>query len=404
MYKADSPQAEAALRAIEARRKASEAEALLVADEAIAGVRARGDAYVREQIARFDRVTIDDILIGPRSATIDPLMAESIDLAMARVENFHRLQLPRGYTWEMNGTEVMHRVRPLQRVGVYVPGGRAVYLSTLIMTAVPARIAGVREIVAITTPASADRAEMHYACNRLGIREIYRCGGAAGVAAAALGTESLARVDKIVGPGNQFVTAAKARLIGTVGIDMTAGPTELVVIADETANPDFVAADLAAQAEHGPDSAVIAIWVGGVGAGALAGPAGESPAATLSLFASSMDEAIAIANRIAPEHVSIQTRDPQSVAARIDNCGAIFCGASSPVAAGDYIAGPNHVLPTGGSARFFSPLGVYDFVKRANVITISDDALQAIAPHARRLAEFEGLPLHAQSLAERSLA
>jgi histidinol dehydrogenase len=404
IYKADSPQAEAALRAIEARRKASEAEALLVADEAIAGVRARGDAYVREQIARFDRVTIDDILIGPRSATIDPLMAESIDLAMARVENFHRLQLPRGYTWEMNGTEVMHRVRPLQRVGVYVPGGRAVYLSTLIMTAVPARIAGVREIVAITTPASADRAEMHYACNRLGIREIYRCGGAAGVAAAALGTESLARVDKIVGPGNQFVTAAKARLIGTVGIDMTAGPTELVVIADETANPDFVAADLAAQAEHGPDSAVIAIWVGGVGAGALAGPAGESPAATLSLFASSMDEAIAIANRIAPEHVSIQTRDPQSVAARIDNCGAIFCGASSPVAAGDYIAGPNHVLPTGGSARFFSPLGVYDFVKRANVITISDDALQAIAPHARRLAEFEGLPLHAQSLAERSLA
>jgi histidinol dehydrogenase len=247
--------------------------------------------------------------------------------------------------------------------------------------------------VAITTPAAADRDEFHYVCNRLGIREIYRCGGAAGVAAAALGTASLARVDKIVGPGNQYVTAAKARLVGAVGIDMTAGPTELVVIADETANPEFVAADLAAQAEHGPDSAVIVIWIGRF----------TPVAATLNLSAENIDEAIEIANRIAPEHVSIQTRDAQSAASRIENCGAIFCGSSSPVAAGDYIAGPNHVLPTGGSARFFSPLGVHDFVKRANVITISDDALQAMSPNARRLADFEGLPLHAQSLAARSL-
>ena len=394
MLKADSPEAEAALRAIETRRNASEAEALRVADAAIAGVRERGDAFVREQIARFDRVSIDDIRIAPRSVTIDPKMAEAIDVAIERVEAFHRRQLPESYTWSYDGTEVLHRVRPLRRVGVYVPGGRAVYLSTSIMTAVPARIAGVREIVAITTPAAADRDELHYACTRLGIREIYRSGGAAGVAAAALGTESLARVDKIVGPGNQYVTAAKARLVATVGIDMTAGPTELVVIADETANPEFVAADLAAQAEHGPDSAVIAIWVG---------RADKSVGATLSLLASSIDEAIAIANRIAPEHVSIQTRDPQGVAARIENCGAIFCGSSSPVAAGDYIAGPNHVLPTGGTARFFSPLGVYDFVKRANVIAITDEALQTIAPYAQRLAEFEGLPLHAQSLAERTL-
>ncbi|HEX9406793.1 MAG TPA: histidinol dehydrogenase, partial [Thermoanaerobaculia bacterium] len=209
--KADSPEAEATLRAIEARRKQSEAEALRVADEAIAGVRTRGDAYVREQIARFDRVAIEDMLIAPREVTIDPLMAEAIDVAIARVDAFHRQQLPVGYTWTYDGTEVMHRVRPLRRVGVYVPGGRAVYLSTLIMTAVPARIAGVREIVAITTPAAAARDEFHYACTRLGIREIYRCGGAAGIAALALGTESAARVDKIVGPGNQYVTAAKAR-------------------------------------------------------------------------------------------------------------------------------------------------------------------------------------------------
>jgi len=376
-----------------------EAEALRVADESIAGVRERGDAYVREQIERFDQVKIDEILIAPREITIDPQMAEAIEVAIERIEAFHRQQLPSGYTWTYDGTEVVHRVRPLRRVGAYVPGGRAVYLSTLIMTAVPARIAGVREIVAITTPAAAARDEFQYACSLLGIREIYRCGGAAGVAAAALGTESLERVDKIVGPGNQYVTAAKARLVGTVGIDMTAGPTELVIIADETANPELVAADLAAQQEHGPDSRVTVIWVS-VGAGSPAGtPPAEGPAATLTI-----DEAIAMANRIAPEHVSIQTRDPQAVAARIENCGAIFCGSSSPVAAGDYIAGPNHVLPTGGSARFFSPLGVYDFVKRTNVITISDDALGRIAPYAQRLAEFEGLPLHAKSLAQRSLA
>jgi len=359
-------------------------KAFRVADEMIEGVRTRGDAFVREQIARFDGLTIDGILIAPRVVTIDPPMAEAIETAIERVEAFHKQQLPAGYTWNFEGTEVQHRVRALRRVGLYVPGGRAVYLSTLIMTAVPARIAGVRELVAITTPSAASRDELHYACNRLGVHEIYRCGGAAGVAAAAYGTESLRRVDKIVGPGNSYVTAAKARLIGTVGIDMTAGPTELVIIADETANPDLVDADGAAQQEHGADSIVTVLWIG--------------------KNVASIDEAIEITNRIAPEHVSVQTRNAKAVAARIENAGAIYCGGSSPVAAGDYIAGSNHVLPTGGSARFFSPLGVYDFVKRTNVITISEEALQAIAPAAQRLAEFEGLPKHAKSLAVRSLA
>jgi histidinol dehydrogenase len=363
--------------------QASESEVFRVADEAIEGVRARGDAFVREQIAKFDNVSIDDIRITPRDVIIDRNLADAIDLAIERVDAFHREQLPRGYTWRFEGTEVQHRVRPLRRVGLYVPGGRAVYLSTLIMTAVPARIAGVSELVVITTPAAESRDELHYACNRLGIKEIYRCGGAAGIAAAAIGTESLERVDKIVGPGNRYVTAAKTRLVGTVGIDMTAGPTELVVIADETANPDFVEADLAAQQEHGPDSRVTLLIVG--------------------RSVQTLDEAIAMTNQIAPEHVSIQTRDPQAVAARLENCGAIYCGGSSPVAAGDYIAGSNHVLPTGGSARFFSPLGVYDFVKRTNIVTISEEALQSIAPVGRRLAEFEGLPAHAKSLEVRSL-
>ncbi len=364
-------------------------EALRVADEMIAGVRARGDAYVAEQIARFDRVTLapDAITVAPRDVSIDREMIEAIDLAIERVEAFHRPQMPQSYRW--NGVE--HRVRPLRRVACYVPGGRAVYISTLIMTAVPARIAGVREIVVVTTPAAAERDEMHYVCARLGVREIYRCGGAAGVAAAALGTESLPRVDKIVGPGNSYVTAAKMRLIGEVGIDMTAGPTELVVIADHTADPALVQADLDAQAEHGPDSAVICVTIGCT----------LDVRATRNVVVHSIDEAVAVADEIAPEHLSIHAANAEAIAAKAQNCGAIYCGPMSPPAAGDYVAGPNHVLPTGGTARFFSPLGVYDFVKRSNVIALTAEELMAIAPYGERIAEFEGLPKHAASMAIR---
>src|SRR3954467_461473 len=328
---------ETALRDLEARRGAANDDAMRVAGEMIAGVRARGDAFVREQVARFDAVTIDDLLVIPRDVSIDPAMRDAIELAIERIEAFHRPQLPQSYRWNA----IEHRVRPLRRVGIYVPGGRAVYLSTLIMCAVPARIAGVRELVVITTPSAASRNELHYACSRLGITSIYRCGGAAGIAAAALGTESLERVDKIVGPGNQYVTAAKARLVGTVGIDMTAGPTELVVIADESSDAALVQADLDAQAEHGEDSAVICITIGN----ALA------VRATLNINVDSVAEAIALADRIAPEHVSIHARGAAEIAEILENCGAIFCGPFSPVAAGDYVAGPNHVLPTGGSAR-----------------------------------------------------
>jgi len=392
--RASSPEAEAALRALLARRSESNEQALRVADEMIASVRERGDAFVREQIQRFDGLRVDEINLVPRSVTIDREMARAIDTAIERVASFHAEQMPRSYRWTRGGSEVVHLVRPLRRVGVYVPGGRAVYLSTLIMGAVPARIAGVGQVVVATTPAAASRDELHYVCNRLGIREIYRCGGAAGVAALALGTESVERVDKIVGPGNAYVTAAKARLVGEVGIDMTAGPTELVVICDESANEAFVQADLDAQAEHGADSAVICICVGRP----------RSVRATLVLTADSMAEAIALANRIAPEHLSIQTRDAARYAADAVNCGAVFCGPFSPVAAGDYIAGPNHILPTGGSARFFSPLGVYDFVKRSNVIALDAADLAEVGPLAERIALFEGLPKHAQSIEERSAA
>jgi histidinol dehydrogenase len=249
----------------------------------------------------------------------------------------------------------------------------------------------VRELVVITTPIAASRDELHYACSRLGITTIYQCGGAAGIAAAALGTESLQRVDKIVGPGNQYVTAAKAQLVGTVGIDMTAGPTELVVIADESSNVEFVQADLDAQAEHGADSAVICISIG----------CSLDVRATLSFEVANVDDAVALADRIAPEHVSIHARGAAEIAAQLENCGAIFCGQYSPVAAGDYVAGPNHVLPTGGSARFFSPLGVYDFVKRSNIIELTAEELAEISEAGERIAAFEGLPKHAASMAVR---
>ena len=366
--------------------------ALQVADEMIAGVRARGDAYVAEQIARFDGVTIEPTAIAmtPRDVTIDPTLRAAIDLAIERVEAFHRPQMPQPY----RVGNMVHRVRPLRRVGCYVPGGRAVYISTLIMTAVPARIAGVREIVVATTPAAASRDELHYVCRKLGVQTIYQCGGAAGVAALALGTESLPRVDKIVGPGNSYVTAAKTRLIGEVGIDMTAGPTELVVIADDTADATFVQADLDAQQEHGADSVVTCISIGRP----------LEVRATRNLVASSREEAIAIANEIAPEHLSIQTRDPEALAEIADNCGAVFCGPFSPVAAGDYVAGPNHVLPTAGSARFFSVLGVYDFVKRSNVVSLTAAELNEIAASGEAIATFEGLPAHAASMEKRRTA
>jgi histidinol dehydrogenase len=358
----------------------------IVADEAIAGVRARGDEYVREQNERFAGAPV------PAAAMLDgaPLMA-AIDAAIERIESFHFAQLPVSYRWTRGGTEVIHRVRPLRRVGIYVPGGRAVYVSTLLMCAVPARIAGVRELVVATPPSAADNEALQYACTRLGITEIYRAGGASAIAAMALGTQSLGRVDKIVGPGNAYVTAAKARLVGTVGIDMTAGPTELVVIADDSADAAFVQADLDAQAEHGEDSVVTCICVGRA----------LDVRATRIVVVSSIDEAIDEANRIAPEHVSVQTRDAAAVAERIDDCGAVFVGPFSPVAAGDYVAGPNHVLPTSGTARFFSPLGVYDFVKRSNVITLDAASLAEIAPFGETLATIEGLPAHAASLAVR---
>jgi histidinol dehydrogenase len=415
---AGSPAAARAIRAAEKRRQRSAGNATRVAKRMIAAVRREGDAAVARIIEQFDRVTIapDELRMTPQRVAIAAEMAEAIDLAVDRVTMFHQRQKPESFTWSDGGTTVEHRVSPLRRAGIYAPGGRAVYVSTLIMCAVPARIAGVAELVVATTPAAAARPEFQYACERLGVQEIYRCGGAAGIAAMALGTGSLDRVDKIVGPGNAYVSAAKQLLAGEVGIDMTAGPTELVLIADATARPELVAADLLAQAEHGEDSFVVCITQSKELAAAIADevtrqltfaePDSAAPNCiarnALILLAGSAAESIALANRIAPEHLSLHVADPDVYVPQLVNCGAIFTNDSSPVAAGDYILGPNHVLPTAGTARYTSPLGTYDFVKRSNIISVSAGAMAQLAPPAERIAAFEGLPYHARSLALRS--
>ncbi|HEX9164005.1 MAG TPA: histidinol dehydrogenase [Thermoanaerobaculia bacterium] len=404
----ESPQAEKVLSELEQKHREASSQAMEVANEIIAGVRASGDVYVAQQIEKFDKLKLEPeeirVTPAPPETLDDSQLAQAIDTAIERIESFHLAQLPASYRWTRGDTAIEHRVRPLRRVGIYVPGGRAVYLSTLMMCAVPARIAGVGEIVIATTPRAAALPELHYVCGRVGVREIYRAGGAAGVAAMAIGTETLERVDKIVGPGNAYVTAAKARLIGEVGIDMTAGPTELVVIADETAVPEYVAADLLAQSEHGPDSAVICVCTSEATARAIAASIAEvkNGGPVFIFTTTSLDRAVALANRIAPEHLSIQTRAAAGVAAQAANCGAIYCGPASAPAAGDYIIGSNHVLPTAGTARFFSPLGVYDFIKRTNIIFAGERDGLAVAPLADRLSRFEGLPNHGKSVMARA--
>jgi histidinol dehydrogenase len=414
IVKAGTRAAEAAIRRLETSRLQSGASAERVARRIISDVRKHGDRAVSDLLERIDKVSLapDAIRIVPQSRPIDPSLAEAIEMAIERVERFHRQQAPISYTWtDDHGASVTHRVRPLRRVGIYVPGGRAVYLSTLIMCAVPARIAGVGQLVVATTPAAAATPELQFAAARLGVAEIYRCGGAGGVAALALGTPTLERVDKIVGPGNQYVTAAKQLLVSEVGIDMLAGPTELVLIADESADPMLVAADLLAQAEHGENSSVVCVAASRESAAAIdrevkrqlafAAEGSSAPACIAGnglIVIGDRSAAIELSNRIAPEHLSIHCADAPSYTAQLENCGAIFEGATTPVAAGDYIIGPNHVLPTGGTARFTSPLGVYDFVKRSNIAHVAEAAMALIAPAGEAIARFEGLPLHAESL------
>lgn len=412
-FRLGSPEASLWLESLDARRDAASDSALDAASRVSADVRKRGDEAVAEIVRRFDKVSLSgaELSIIPTRESIDAELSDAIDLAIARIESYHAEQRP--LETRDDDREIVERVRPLRRVAVYVPGGSAVYLSTLIMGVVPARLAGVEEIVVLTTPAAAATPELREIAARLGVSAIYR-GGGAGIAAAAWGTASMPRVDKIVGPGSRFVTALKQLLYGRVGIDMAAGPSEIAVIADDSGEPDLIAADLLAQSEHGEDSAAVAVVPAAIEKEVFDAlerrlatlPADAAARRSLAAngaiaVAATIDEAIDFVNVLAPEHVAIQTREPRLLAGRIVNSGAIFAGRWSAVALGDYTAGTNHILPTAGGGRFFSPLGVRDFLKSSHVVGLSQSTYREIRNAAELLAVREGLPLHAASIAAR---
>ena len=411
---------QALLDHLAARSVALDAELMKFVAAIIDDVRARGDQALLDYAARFDKVElkrselrIDVDQLRRYATSVDERVVHALGEAIRNVRAFHERQLEDSWTiTPAPGVELGQRITPLARVGLYVPGGTAAYPSSVVMNVVPAQVAGVERIVVTTPPRTlSESPAVAAALLELNVTEVYAVGGAQAIAALAFGTETVPRVDKITGPGNKYVAAAKKLVFGVVGIDAIAGPTEVVIVADETAGPEFVAADLLAQAEHGEDASAILITTRESLATAVAGEV-ESQLATLPrreiataslreygaiLVVETMAEACVIVNEIAPEHVEIVTRDDEAVAAKIKHAGAIFFGAFTPEAVGDYLAGPNHVLPTGRTARFSSALGVYDFLKRTSLLRYSEAAFRNVAESVAVLAEAEGLGGHARS-------
>jgi histidinol dehydrogenase len=379
-------------------------------------VRERGDAAVLELTEKFDKVHLEDLAVDEdaREAAyekVDPRVTESLIEAEARISRFHELQLPRGL-WlnELEpGITLGVKTTPLSRIGAYIPGGRAAYPSTALMCTVPARIAGVEEICCCSPPPIQPLTLV--ALDIAGVSEVYQCGGAQAIAAMAIGTESIDPVEKIVGPGNVYVTAAKMMLREYAEIDFPAGPSEIAVIADESAVPSFVAADIIAQAEHDPNAACLLIATSEKVAGAVGAevkkqaetaPRKEIVLKALTnsgyIVARDLREAVAISNTVAPEHLSIQVADTLPVLSGIRNAGAIFVGPYTPVACGDYASGTNHVLPTAGYARQYSGLDVHHFCKTSSVQILSREGLESIGDTIETLATAEGLSAHAASV------
>ncbi len=382
-------------------------------------VRARGDAAVRAHTKRLDGVDLaprEWEVPGPTCrdalARIPAALRAALETAVARVRTYHERQVSSGFLErDPQGNALGMRVLPLDRVGVYVPGGKASYPSTVIMNVVPAAVAGVPEIVVMTPPAGLTDTVLAAAA-LAGVTRTFRIGGVPAIGALAYGTATVPRVDKIVGPGNRFVTEAKRQVAGDVGIDMLAGPTEILIIADRTADVRHVAADLIAQAEHDEDATAWCVTtspdLGAALEAELERQLARAPRRAIAaraladhgvlVLVPTLDAAVEVANRRAPEHVELLLEDPWPVADRLRHAGAVFVGAATPEPVGDYLAGPSHVLPTGGTARYVSPLGVYDFVKRTSIIAYSRARLAADADHLIALAEAEGLFGHAEAI------
>jgi histidinol dehydrogenase len=387
-------------------------------------VRIRGDAALREYTARFDKVALDEIRvpaseIGSAGGRLDPALLGALTEAAEAIESFHRHRPLDPGTFERNGISVDLLELPVARAGAYVPGGLASYPSSVLMTAIPARVAGVEGIAVCVPPApdGAIPAEVLAAASLAGVDELYRVGGPQAIAAMAYGTETIARVDVIVGPGSRRVSLAKLEVRGAVGMPASfAGPSEVVVIADESVPVDYVAIDLVVQAEHGPDGlAWLITWsepVLNAVTAAVASLVEQSPRraaieATLAgggyaVLVDGPEAAMAVSNEIAPEHLELCCDDPRAMIPLVRNAGAIFLGPYAPASLGDYIAGPSHTLPTFGSARYASVLGVEDFLRRVHVISADRQALSRAAPHVAAIARAEGLAAHARSVMLRS--
>lgn len=387
----------------------------------IAAIRTDGDKALLEYTREFDRLDVLDAALLELSSERLDLALEQIDQeqraaledATIRVRDYHQRQRQESWQYaEENGTILGQKITPLDRVGLYVPGGKASYPSSVIMTAVPARVAGVKELIMVVPTPSGELNELVLAAARLaGVDRVFTVGGAQAVAALAYGTQTIPRVDKIVGPGNIYVATAKKQVFGQVGIDMIAGPSEVAVVADDSAHADWVAMDMFAQAEHDELAQAILVTTSDTFAQSVADTIertlptmerasiieaalrGQSAIITVA----DLDEAARVVDRIAPEHLEVFTRDAMDFAQKVNHAGAIFVGNYSAEALGDYCAGPNHVLPTAGTARFSSPLGVYDFQKRSSIIAASPEGARTMAATASVLARAEALTAHAQS-------
>lgn len=412
------PNYQARLAELGRRTSAMPPEVEASARDIVAQVRTQGDAALRALTHKFEgrdlasfELSRDEWAAG--SARVAAPVRAALEHAARRIRTYHEHETYISFEYEAEGVHLGCRVTPLDRVGIYVPGGKALYPSTVLMTAIPARVAGVREIVMVTPGPSP---EALAAAEVAGVDRIFHIGGAQAVAALAYGTESVPRVDKIVGPGNAYVTAAKRLVFGDVGIDSIAGPTEIVVAADASIPAAWVAADLLAQAEHDELAAPILVAVGADVARAVCAEV-ESQLATLprraiaeqavkswglAIVVETAEEAIDVVNLLAPEHAELALANAVALASRVTRAGAVFIGSHTPESVGDYIAGPSHVLPTGGSARFASPLGVGDFVKRTSMVRYSAEALAAQADHIIALAEVENLQAHGRAVGIRT--
>ncbi|KUK32389.1 MAG: Histidinol dehydrogenase [Thermoanaerobacterales bacterium 50_218] len=396
--------------------------------EILQDVRDNGDQALLAWTEKFDQVKLTPAQLRVQDEEIEaayaaykevsPELIDALRLARDRIFAFHSNQKPQD--WFMRGFygEVLGQIyQPIRRVGIYVPGGTAAYPSSVLMNAVPAKVAGVSEIVMVTPPGKDGRVNplVLVAAAEAGVTEIYKVGGVQAIAALAYGTETIPRVEKIVGPGNIYVTVAKKLVFGVVDIDMLAGPSEIVVVADDSAEAELVAADLLSQAEHDPRAAVVlltpSLQLASQVQSSLEKQLRELPrqriaAKSLEDFGSllvtrDLEEAVEVANELAPEHLELLVREPFALLSRIRNAGAVFLGKYAPEPFGDYLAGPNHVLPTGGTARFYSVLGVEDFLKRTSIIYGTREALKALGPDIVRLADAEGLDAHARSVSLR---